>query len=138
MKPYTPGTSKGRTVAVDDVHHRTADQPRNVAYASAKALRRSARQDGQKQVAIELTHEENVMPQLLYPKVIVLCTNSNGEPEFHSCAPEATQQQIDDGAHYDLAKENAGFNGYSEPMMAFDANDQAAKDLPKLLGWLTT
>ncbi|MBK3779874.1 hypothetical protein G3A43_06375 [Paraburkholderia aspalathi] len=136
MKPYAPGTSKGRTVAVEDVHHRTADQPREAANAAAKALRHSARQDGQKQVETELTQEGNTMSQLHYPKVVVLCTNANGEPEFHSCTPEVTQQQIDDGVHYDLAKENAGYNGYSEPMMAFDAKDQAAKDLSQILGWL--
>lgn len=44
MKPYSPPTDKGRTVAVDDVYHKTADQPRREAKASAKALRKQARQ----------------------------------------------------------------------------------------------
>lgn len=72
----------------------------------------------------------------LYPKVIILCRNAEGAPEFHACSPEVTQEQIDDGDHYDLAKENAAFNGYSEPMLAFDATDPAAKGLEKLLDCL--
>jgi hypothetical protein len=48
MKPYSPATSKGRTVAGDDVHHKTADQPKRAANASAKALRHAARQDAKR------------------------------------------------------------------------------------------
>lgn len=48
MKPYAPTTDTGRTRAVDDVHHRTADQPRRAAKASAKALRHAARQQARK------------------------------------------------------------------------------------------
>jgi len=66
---------------------------------------------------------------IVYPKVVVLCINSEGAPEFHSCSPECTQKQVDEGQHYDLAKENASFNGFVEPMIAFDATDPAAKDL---------
>jgi hypothetical protein len=38
------------------------------------------------------------------------------------------------GLHYDLAKENAGLNGY-EPMFAFDKTDQAARQLAELAAW---
>lgn len=69
-------------------------------------------------------------------KVIVLCQNSEGAPEFHSCDPAVTEEQRAAGEHYDLAKENAGFNGYSEPMIAFDATDPAAKQLAMLTTWL--
>ncbi|AQH05762.1 hypothetical protein A9R05_42865 (plasmid) [Burkholderia sp. KK1] len=44
MKVYAPNTDKGRTVAVDDVHRREADQPRSHARAAAKSLRHAARQ----------------------------------------------------------------------------------------------
>lgn len=47
MKPYVPATNLGRTRAGDDIHHRTADQPRAAARKSAKAARHGARQDGQ-------------------------------------------------------------------------------------------
>ena len=53
MKPYSPNTGKGRTVAVDDVHHRSADQPRAAAKTSAKKLRHAARQDAKKLVAVD-------------------------------------------------------------------------------------
>lgn len=72
----------------------------------------------------------------LHPKVIVLCTNANGAPEFHSCTPAVTQEQYDNGDHYDLAKENAEDNGYQEPMIAFDTSDQAAKQLQELADWV--
>lgn len=72
-----------------------------------------------------------------YPKVIVLCTNSEGAPEFYTCAPEVTQAQIDNGEHYDLAKENAEHNGYTGPMLAFDVSDPAAKQFESLLSWVS-
>ena len=73
---------------------------------------------------------------LLYPKVIVLCTNANGAAEFHSCTPEVTADQLRAGEHYALAKENARFNGFTEPMIAFDAEDPAAKQLESLAGYV--
>lgn len=71
-----------------------------------------------------------------YPKVIVLCTNSNGSPEFYTCTPEVTDEQLENGDHYDLAKESAENNGYEAPMIAFDAADEAAKQLGGILAWL--
>lgn len=73
----------------------------------------------------------------VYPKVIVLAINSNGAPEFFQVTPaECTQAQVDNGEHYDMAKENAGFNGYEEPMIAFDATDPAAQQLGELHLWI--
>jgi hypothetical protein len=69
-------------------------------------------------------------------KVVVLGTNSNGEPEFHTCTPEVTQTEIDNGEHYELAKENAAENGYQEPMIAFDHADSAARQLGEVLAWI--
>jgi hypothetical protein len=48
MKAYSPETNKGRTVAINDIHHSTADQGRKEAKAAAKAMRSQARQDGKK------------------------------------------------------------------------------------------
>lgn len=50
MKPLSPPTPKGRTVAVDDVHHKTADQPKRAAEAASKALKHAARQHGKKTI----------------------------------------------------------------------------------------
>lgn len=73
---------------------------------------------------------------LKHVKVVVLCTNSEGAPEFHTCTPEVTQEQYDNGEHYDLAKENAEDNGYEGPMIAFDANDAAARQMGDILAWI--
>lgn len=44
MKPYTRPTNAGRTVGMDDIHHKTADQPRSAARRAAKAARHGDRQ----------------------------------------------------------------------------------------------
>lgn len=51
MRAYSPPTNKGRHVAGHDVHHRTADQPKNAAVKSAKRMRKAARRHGAKQVS---------------------------------------------------------------------------------------
>lgn len=51
MKPYTPATSKGRTVGGHDIHHKTADQSKSAANASAKTMRHAARQQAKQQAA---------------------------------------------------------------------------------------
>jgi hypothetical protein len=48
MKPYTPNTRKGRTVARDDIHHGSADVPKESRKPAAKAMRHAARQEGRK------------------------------------------------------------------------------------------
>lgn len=55
MKPYAPETNSGRTRAVDDIHHRTADQPRAAARKTAKATRHAARQQGRRDCAMPLS-----------------------------------------------------------------------------------
>lgn len=69
-------------------------------------------------------------------KVVVLCSNAEGMPEFHTCTPEVTQAQIDEGEHYQLAIDNAEDNGYEGPLIAFDATDPAAKQLGEVFAWL--
>jgi len=73
---------------------------------------------------------------IIYPKVVVLCINSEGASEFHTVSPGVTQQEMDDGLHYEKAKENAAYNGFEEPMMAFDSTDPAAKQLGEVLSWM--
>lgn len=57
MRPYTPPTNVGRKVAVDDIHHRTADQPRTDAAKAAKAARHGARQAGKREAETSLVTE---------------------------------------------------------------------------------
>lgn len=51
MKPYSPFSNKGRTVSINDIHHRSADQSRLGARAAAKAMRHAARQEGRRQAS---------------------------------------------------------------------------------------
>lgn len=69
------------------------------------------------------------------PKVVVLCTNSEGAPEFHTCAPKVTKAELEAGRHYNLAMKDASDNGYDEPMVAFDETDPAAKQMAQVLSW---
>jgi hypothetical protein len=54
MKPYTPNTDRGRAKGGHDIHHRTADLPKEGANAVAKSARHAARQDGKAGIAREL------------------------------------------------------------------------------------
>ncbi|WP_157639866.1 hypothetical protein [Burkholderia ubonensis] len=47
MQPYTRNDNKGRTLARDDIHHRTADLVRAGAKKVAKSARHAARQAAQ-------------------------------------------------------------------------------------------
>jgi hypothetical protein len=49
MKAYSPATNIGRIRAIDDTHHKTADQPKAACNVTAKRLRKGARQQGRKQ-----------------------------------------------------------------------------------------
>jgi hypothetical protein len=52
MKAYTADSNKGRTVGVDDIHHKTVRWgTKKAANASAKSQRHAARQDGKRQAS---------------------------------------------------------------------------------------
>lgn len=55
MHPYAPPTNLGRTRSIDDIHHKTADQPRSDAKKAAKAARHGARQAGVREVTEALS-----------------------------------------------------------------------------------
>lgn len=69
------------------------------------------------------------MVEFISVKVVVLCTNSEGSPEFCTHEVQCTKKQYDDGDHYDIAKNAAAKEGYETPMVAFDENDAAARQL---------
>lgn len=48
MRPLAPATDKGRTVAGDDVHHKSRDTTPGYADAKAKSMRHAARQEGRR------------------------------------------------------------------------------------------
>lgn len=64
--------------------------------------------------------------------VTVVCTSASGEPTLYMATVQVTEEQYQDGDHYDLAKEIAAENGYEAPMIAFDTRDEAAKQLAQV------
>lgn len=69
-------------------------------------------------------------------KVVVLCTNSDGFPEFYPSTVQASPAQIAHGVHHGLAKDDARAQGYAEPMIGFDATDPASGQLGEMLAWI--
>lgn len=69
-------------------------------------------------------------------KMVVLCENSEGDPEFHSCEVQVTARQVDAGEHYELAEENAEYNGY-KPIKAFGPDDPAMRQMAALAQWIS-
>lgn len=69
-------------------------------------------------------------------KVVVLCVNSEGQPEFYPCLLEVTSEEVSEGKHLELAKEDAALNGYGGPMIAFDNTSPAGVQLGEILAWL--
>lgn len=69
-------------------------------------------------------------------KVVVLCQNSAGEPEFYLSSQQVSAEDHDLGLHYEQAKREAESQGYQEPMIAFDKADAAAKQLAAVYLWM--
>lgn len=57
-------------------------------------------------------------------KVAVMCRNASGEPEIVASTVTCTQDEYDNGTHYDRAADEAREKGY-EPVMSFDEHDPA-------------
>lgn len=62
MRPYTPETNKGRILARDEIHKRTADGGRRA--EKAKACRKAARREGRAVVdeALRENKERGISP----------------------------------------------------------------------------
>ena len=62
-------------------------------------------------------------------KCVTACYNAHGEPDFHFCIVDCTQEQYDAGDHYieaNTAALHAGYEGegrYKTLMIVFDEND---------------
>jgi hypothetical protein len=67
-------------------------------------------------------------------KVVVASFNASGEPDFYFCKIECTEQQYNNGEHYERAEKAASENGYEGPMVAFDQKDPP-KPLFDLFKW---
>ena len=58
----------------------------------------------------------------------VVAKNSEGEPELFAFDISATQEQVDNGEHYDRARIKAEAEGYTA-LTAFDSSDMAGRQL---------
>jgi hypothetical protein len=56
-------------------------------------------------------------------KMFVSCRNANGSADMFVCVVEVTQDQFDNGEHYDLACDQAEQNGYEQPFLCYDENE---------------
>lgn len=65
---------------------------------------------------------------------IVSCLNSNGEPDFFFVKVQCTQEQYDNGYHYEAAKDFAEDEGY-EAYLVYDQNDPGGKAIMDKFNW---
>lgn len=68
-------------------------------------------------------------------RVCVLGMNSGDQPEFYWCSVEMEQSDIDEGLHYEEARERAIANGILA-WAVFDEHSQAAREVPELASFL--
>lgn len=61
-------------------------------------------------------------------KCVVTCLNASGVPDLHPVLVTCTQEQYDEGEHYEHAKDNATLDGYENCGLVYDENDY-----PKLI-----
>jgi len=59
-------------------------------------------------------------------RCVVAAINSNGDPDFYFVKVKATEEQINNGDHYDAARESAEDEGY-EALLTYDQNDYGWK-----------
>lgn len=59
-------------------------------------------------------------------KCVVAATNAQGSPDFYPVVVEVTQEQYDEGEHYEIAMGLATDQGYEGDMVVFDENDGPA------------
>ncbi len=67
-------------------------------------------------------------------KCAVACTNSNGEPDFYFVTVKCTDEQYENGDHYDRAKEEAEEAGY-DPFLVYDENDPYSAKIMSMTIW---
>jgi hypothetical protein len=55
--------------------------------------------------------------------VITACMSAAGLPDFALTEVETTQEEFDNGAHYDKVETRLSANGYDEPFVHFDEHE---------------
>ena len=68
--------------------------------------------------------------------VVAACHNASGCPDFALTVVEATQAEIDNGDHYDKARDQLLDNDYEPPFVFFDEDEMPAFLLPAVKKYL--
>lgn len=76
---------------------------------------------------------DDVWPRAI--KVAVIASDSWGTPTFLMSEHVVTEEEYDNGEHYERAKEEAGEMEYEGPMSAFDSRDFASRQIGQLLAF---
>lgn len=72
---------------------------------------------------------------ILTLRCVVAAMNPNGRPDLFFVKVRCTQEQYDEGEHYEAAQRRAGFEGYDASSVVFDEEDDAGKPLMPLFEW---
>lgn len=70
---------------------------------------------------------------MLTIRCVLACRNSEGAPDLFPAIVDCTQEQYDNGEHYEAVESSASEAGYEEPYLCFDENDK--KNLIALFDW---
>ena len=65
----------------------------------------------------------NKLPHAGHTRVIAAFTNSQGEPDYAIVDVKCTTAELNDGDHYEKAREQLEEDGYEEPIVLFDESD---------------
>lgn len=82
---------------------------------------------------VSQTSGDNVWPRTI--KVAVIASDAMGSPTFLMSEHVVTQDEYDNGVHYERAKELAYDEEYEGPMSAFDSRDYASRQIGELLAF---
>lgn len=55
-------------------------------------------------------------------KCVVACMSTEGA-DFYFCKVKCSEEEYDQGEHYEIAEEAAADDGYDRPMVTFDEHD---------------
>ena len=71
---------------------------------------------------------------------VVACRDSNGSPDLYALRIQCTEDQYENGDHYERAKEAVEENGYEASDIVFDENDHVFKVMFQVdfIDWETT
>ena len=68
-------------------------------------------------------------------RCVVACHDANGEPNFFFCVVKISEEEYENGVHYDMAAEAAEADGYEGPFVIYDENDPPGEWLFAHFAW---